>query len=225
MMSYYIDLKSISLEDLENILFSADLIKSRMILKGNIHDNFQKLITLGIRDTEDLFNILKNKTKLLKLSGESGISVEYLTILIRELKGSRQPPNKIRDFPGLQENLCNALEKQGIKNTQQLYDKVLSPSARSELAELTSLDETTILYLTRLSDLSRIRWVNHTFAYMLLEAGYESAREVAEADIVVMHEKVNRINKEKGFYRGQIGLHDMKLTVDASQFFEQDIVY
>jgi hypothetical protein len=42
-----------------------------------------------------------------------------------------------------------------------------------------------------------------------------------KADLI----KSRMILKERGFYRAQIGLHDMKLTVDAAKFLEQDIKY
>lgn len=224
-MSYYIDLKAISIDELENIISEADLVKSRMILKESIHENFLRLKDRGIENTENLFNILKNKVKLRELSTESGISEQYLIILIRELKGFRQAPNKLRDFPGLSGDVCSALEKEGIKNSLQLYERVLTAPDRTELAEVTGLSEEKVLYLAGLADLSRIRWVNHTFAYMLMESGYQSASDVAAADINDMHKKVNKINKEKNFYRAQIGLHDMKLTTDSAKFLIQDIKY
>jgi len=212
-----------TLSDLETILTEADLLKSRMIIKDDIHRKFQILKNEGIDNTEELFITLKNRKKLLELAGITGIEENYLIILIRELKSFKQAPNKFRDFPELSQQICNSLETQGIKNTRQLYDKIITPKDREKLAQLTGLDDKTILYLARLADLSRIRWVNHTFAYMLYEAGYASPLEVSRADVGDLHKIINKINKEKGFYRGTIGLHDFKLTVEAARFFQQDI--
>ena len=60
---------------------------------------------------------------------------------------------------------------------------------------------------------------------MLIEAGYSSQLEVSQADMGVMHKRINKINREKGFYKGQIGLHDFKLTIEAAEFLQQDIEF
>ena len=79
------------------------------------------------------------------------------------------------------------------------------------------MDEAAILHLAKLTDLSRIRWVNHTFAAILLAAGYENAAQVAKADPEQLHVDVKRVNEERGYFKGQIGLHDMVLTVNAAK--------
>lgn len=66
-------------------------------------------------------------------SNKSGNSLEYLTILIREIKGLKQNPNKIKDFPNISENVVIKLENIGIKKTFQLSDKVLTSESRKEL--------------------------------------------------------------------------------------------
>ena len=219
------DFESIVLSDLEKILIDADLVKSRMLIKDDIHEKFLLLKNEGIDNTEELFTILKNKKKLLQISKNTGIEENYLNILIREVKSFKQAPNKFCNCPELSMEICNSLEMQGIKNTEQLYNQIITKGYREKLAQLTGLDDETILYLTKFADLSRIRWVNHTFAYMLIEAGYNSQFEVSQADIIDMHKRINKINKDKGFYRGQIGLHDFKLTVEAAEFLQQDIEF
>ena len=110
-----------------------------------------------------------------------------------------------------------SLENLGIKNTLQLYARILTPQNRKELSDQTGISEIEILRLAKLTDLSRIRWVNHTFAYVLFEAGYDTAEKVANADYGELYETVKKVNEEREIYKGHIGQHDMKLCVEAAK--------
>ena len=224
-MGYYIDLKNISLGEYKEILKSADLIPSRMVLKENIDDIFDAINTQKIENVDELQKALKNKNKLQDFSKQSGIPEDYLRILIREVNGYRQRPNKVRDFPGVSENVILKLEILGIKNTLQLFDKILTPQSRNELSGQTGISERELLKLAKLTDLSRIRWVNHTFAYVLLEAGYDTAEKVADADYKALYETVKTLNEEREIYKGHIGVHDMKLCVEAAEDVSLEIEY
>lgn len=224
-MGYYIDLKNISLDEYKEILKSADLLPSRMILKTNIDEIFSIIQTQEIENVDELQKVLRNKIKLQDFSQKSGIEENYLKILIRETNSYRQSPNKIKDFPGLSENLIVKLENLGIINTLHLFDKILTSQRRKELSNQTGISEKEILRLAKLTDLSRIRWVNHTFAYVLLEAGYDTAEKIACADYKKLYEKVRRLNEEREIYKGYIGLHDMKLCVEAAKDVSFEIEY
>jgi hypothetical protein len=137
----------------------------------------------------------------------------------------RQRPDKIKDFPGVSEHVILKLENLGIKNTLQLFDKTLTPQSRNELSSQTGIREREILKLAKLTDLSRIRWVNHTFAYVLLETGYDTAEKVADADYRELYENVKKLNEEREIYKGHIGLHDMKLCIEAAMDVSLEIEY
>jgi hypothetical protein len=224
-MGYYIDLQSISIDEYKETLKSADLIPSRMILKENIDEIFNIIKKQKIENVDELHKALRNKNNLQDFSKQSGIPEDYLGILIREVNGYRYRPNKIKDFPGVSENVILKLENLRIKNTLQLFDKILTPQSRHDLSSQTGISECEILKLAKLTDLSRIRWVNHTFAYVLLEAGYDTAEKVANADYKALHEKVKTLNEARENYKGHIGLHDMKLCVDAAKDVSLDIEY
>jgi len=224
-MGYYIDLKAISIDDYKVILKTADLLPSRMVLKENIDVVFNILKTHNLETVEDLQNALKNNKKVQDFSKSTRIPEDYLKILVREINSSHPKPNLIKDFPGIAPDVAQKLEKAGIKNTLQLFDRVLSPQSRADLSRQTGIEMDQILKLTRLTDLSRIRWVNHTFAVVLLEAGYDSAEKVARADYRVLHQSVKELNENKNFYKGTIGLHDIKLCVEAAQDVSLDIAY
>jgi hypothetical protein len=213
-MGYYIDLENISIDKYKEVLKSADLLPSRMILKNNIDEIFS---IIKQQNVDELRKSLKSKNKLHGFSKQSNLQENYLKILIREINSYRQNPNKIKDFPGITEEIVEKLAKSGIKNTLQLFDKIITHKSRNEISDQTGISKDEILMLAKLTDLSRIRWVNHTFAFVLLEAAYDSVEEVAKADYKELYETVKRLNKERKLYKGNIGLHDMKLCVEAAK--------
>ena len=222
-MGYYIDLKNISIDKYKEILLNADLLPSRIILKTNIEEHFNVIKKQGVNNVEELMNALKTKPKLQIFANKSGIPETYLTILIREINSLRPNPNKIKDFPEIAENTIQKLEKAGMKTTLDLYSKVLTQKDRSDLAKQTGISENEILELAKLTDLSRVRWVNHTFARVLYEAGYDTAEKVAKADYNELYQKVKQLNAERNLFKGQIGLHDMKLCVEAAKGLRLEI--
>jgi len=224
-MGYYIDLKNISIDEYREKLKSADLLPSRMVLKENINEIFNIIKKQEIENVDELRAELKSKKNIQDFSKQTGIAEGYLRILAREVNSYHQRPIKIKDFPGIPEDVILKLANIGINNTLQLFDKILSPQSRNELSSDTGISKREILILARLTDLSRIRWVNHTFAYVLLEAGYDSAAKVAAADFNELYVEVKKLNEEREIFKGHIGLHDMKLCVDAAKDLSLDIEY
>jgi len=224
-MGYYTDLASINLDDYQSKLESADLLSSRMILKDRLSERLGYLKSIGIKNVLELQKLLKKKEKLAELSKVECLSEDYLVILLREINSIQPKPNKISEFIGISPETVSKLEKIGIKDTVKLFDHVLTPESRKKLAAETTVSEAEILELAQLTDLSRIKWVGVTFARMLFYVEIDTAEKASKADYVELHQKIMEINKEKNFYKGQIGLHDMKLFVEAANEVSFDIDY
>lgn len=224
-MGYYVDLSAITIDQYSRILESANLLPSRVILLQDLEKNFNLLKTQGILHLEGLLKALSTKEKIQAMAETIPIKADYLTVLAREIKSYRQKPNRFRDFPGLAAELVEKLEAAGVKNTLQLYDRILTPAQRGQLSEELEMGEADVVRLTKLTDLSRVRWVNHTFAYVLLEAGYDTAGKVAQADFQLLYETIKQLNQERQIYKGHIGLNDMKRCVEAAQELALEIVY
>ena len=224
-MGYYIDLKTISIDKYKHMLKTSQLIPSWKILEENMDENFELLKKNNINNLEQLVNTLKDKDKIYKFSQENKIPQDYLIVLKRVATGYKQKPNKIQDFPCINKDTILELEKIGIKNTAKLYEKVLSKKDREKLSQETKINENEIIKLTYLSDLSRIRWVNHTFAYVLLEAGYNSAQEIAQEDHIALYEKVKELNEKRKLFNAHIGVRDMKMCIESAQYLDFEIEY
>ncbi len=215
-MGYYIDLKSISIDKYKDILKSAELIPSWKVLEENIDKNLDVIKEHNIKNLDDLLTALKGKDDIELFSRKIGLPEKYLEVLKRVVNGYRQKPNRIKDFPCIAEETVVKLEKLGIRNTLKLYDMILTAEKRDELAVKTGITGSEIMKLAKLTDLSRIRWVNHTFAYVLLEAGYDSAEKVAHADPEELYDKIKQLNSERKIYNAHIGVRDMKMCIDSA---------
>lgn len=143
-MGYYIDLSTISLQDYKRKLLEGYLPPSRMILKEKADERFAYFENLGITHVKALMQFLKKKDKLNELQQVPLFSGDYLKILLRELNSIYPKPNKLQDFQGLSPDTIAKLEKQGIKNTAQLYDKVITINQRKKLALLVHIRESEV---------------------------------------------------------------------------------
>jgi hypothetical protein len=224
-MGYYIDLESISLENYKSKIESAWLPPSRKILKDRTDERFGYFGSIGIKNVKELLNTLRKKEKFNEISKAECFTGSYLTILLRELNSILPKPIRIRDFPGISSETVAKLEKTGINDTLKLFDQVKRAASRKELADATGITHAEIMELTKLTDLSRIKWVGGSFARMLYDIGIDTVKRVSKADAVDLHLKINQINKERNYYKGQIGLNDVKIVMDAAKDLPLEIEY
>ncbi|HPM88766.1 MAG TPA: DUF4332 domain-containing protein [Bacteroidales bacterium] len=224
-MGYYIDLGKITIDEYRKKLESAYLPPGRMILKEKLDERFGYLKSKGIKNVKELIQLLKKKDKLAELSKVDCLSGDYLTILLRELNSTLPKPNKLADFAGISKNTIDKLGKIGIINTEILYDKVIKKSDRQELADSTGIDYQDILELTKLADLSRIKWVGVTYAQMLYDSGADTVEKVSESDPIELHARINQMIKEKSIFKGTIGLNDVKILIASASELSSEIEY
>jgi hypothetical protein len=222
-MGYYIDLKSISIDKYKEILKISELIPSWKILEKDIEKNLDIIKKCSIENLDELLIALKDKDKVQEFSKRSGLPEDYLAVLKRVVNGYRQKPNRIRDFTCVAGDTVVKLEKAGITNTLKLYDMILTDEKREAFSNKTGISKDEIMKLAKLTDLSRIRWVNHTFAYVLVEAGYYTAEKVANADYQELYKTVKQLNNERKIYNAHIGVRDMKMVVDAAKYLNFEI--
>lgn len=224
-MAYYIDLENITLDDYKTKLQSAYLPPSRMILKDNLEERFVYFESIDIENVKQLITLLKKKDKFLELTKVDCFSEHYLKILLRELNSIHPKPNKISDFADISVEAIEKLELIGIRNTRQLYNRIITSEARRELSKTTGLTNATILELTKLTDLSRIKWVGVTFARMLYDLGFDTAEIASKADPIELHRQINERNVAMGYYKGKIGLNDIRIFINAAKEVTLEIKY
>lgn len=224
-MGYYNDLTAISMQAYGNQLKDSELLPSRKMLKDNLDEHFDRLKSAGIGNLADLQQAMKTKQKLEKFANATGIPVEYLKTLNREINSIHPKPNKLSDFSEISDDTLHKLEKNGFKTTLQLFDQIKTPNDRLAFYKQHNIPEDELLNLTKLTDVSRVRWVGSTFARVLVVSGYDSVEKIASADYNELFEVITSLNKEKMLYKGNIGLNDMKLTVLAAKEVSVEIVF
>ncbi len=201
------------------------MIPSWKVLGEDIDKNLDIIKKHDISNLDELLIALKDKSKIQEFSKLSGLPAKYLEVLKRVVNGYRQKPNRIRDFSCISEDIFHRLEKSGLKNTLKLYDKVLTSEKRNEFSKKTGISQREMLKLAKLTDLSRIRWVNHTFAYVLLESGYDTVEKVAKADYKELYTNIKQLNEERKIYNAHIGERDMKMVIEFAQGLDFEIEY
>jgi len=223
-MSYLIDFKKITLEQYKKELEKRTFIPSRQILKDKADIHFNVFVKANIKTLEELFSVLKNsKLKAELLNKNKNVSDEYLTILLRELKSIQPKPVKLRDFTWISNNTIDKIEKAGISNTQMLYEKLGKSYEREKFVNTFGIDEHEIIELLKLSDLTRIQWVNTTFAHVLFAAGFDTVEKVSKASSEELYNRVALKNEAMKLYKGKIGLNDMRLCIEAAKSIDIEI--
>lgn len=222
-MSYSVDFAKVTLEQYKKELEKRTFIPSRQILKDKADAHFSEFKKANINTLEQLFSVIKNNKTKAELLRNKNISDEYLTILLRELKSIQAKPVKLKEFTWISSSTINEVEKSGISNTQMLYEKLGKSNERKKFVETTGIDEYEIIELLKLSDLTRIQWVNSTFAHVLSAAGFDTVEKVSKADPEDLFNKVALKNEEMKLYKGKIGLNDMKLCIEAAKSIDAEI--
>jgi predicted flap endonuclease-1-like 5' DNA nuclease len=79
--------------------------------------------------------------------------------------------------------------------------------------------------LTKLADLSRIKWVGVTYAQMLYDLGVDTVEKVSKSDPIDLHARINKMIKEKDIFKGAIGLNDVKILINSANDLPLEIEY
>ena len=224
-MGFYVDLTGISLDEFKRRLTEEELLPSQQILKEDMDERFGKIAGGGVKTMAELKTALKTKKHVGTFAARTALPEEFLIVLRREVNSYHPQTRKIKDFPGISDSVKEGLEAKGVKNTMELYDAVKTPERRKSLAQQIGASEEEMLLLTKLTDLSRIRYVNHTFATLLTNSEYDTVEKLSRSDYREVHRRLMEINGEKNFFKGSIALSDMRLFINDTGYIPLEIVY
>jgi hypothetical protein len=215
-MAYYIDAEHVSLDDLRSRIEETDLVPSRGALMDELAEKFFKLKKQGITTLASLRNELKTARRMELVSNLTGIDMQYLTLLRREIESYFPKPFPLTEFDWLPQTEIKNLERAGICDSAALYQATNKAEGRTEIVGSTGIDAALLEILIRLVDLTRIQWVSPTMARMLAEAGYDSASKVAASNAENLCDAIERVNEKDRFFKGKIGLRDIKRLVRSA---------
>ena len=217
-MAYHIDAENISLGDLQKRIEATDLVPSRTSILEGLGAKMKSIEKQGITTLADLRNELKTSKRLETLAKSTGIGVDYLTLLRREIEGWFPKPPLLKDFDWLPKSEIAKLERDGIRDAAALHEATDSKSKRTALAKSTGVDIATLETFAQLVDLTRVQWTSPTAARMLLEAGCTGSAKLAKADADELCEALARVNAGNKFFKGRIGLRDVKRLILAASY-------
>lgn len=216
MIRYYFDEYSTDLGALQERLKGTDLIPSQKpVLKGML-ENMASIINAGVNSIGDLRSALKTKQSLEALSQKSAVDVGYLQLLRRVINGYFPKPRPLKDINWLGADATNRLKRIGIGNTRQFFDAASTGVA--SLAQQAGIDEKEAQEIYAISDLCRIQWVSPTFARALVAAGVKNATAAAKANPETLYEALETTNQDAKFYKGKVGLRDIRRLVGAAAY-------
>jgi len=217
-MAYHLDAEKINLNDLQKRIEATDLVPSRVSLLDGLGQKIKSLEKQGITTLAQLQNELKTSKRLETLAKSTGIGTQYLILLRREIEGWFPKPFPLKDFDWMPKSEIAKLERNGIRNTAALYEATDSKSKRTALAKSTGVDAATLETFAQLVDLTRVQWTSPTAARMLLEAGCNGTAKLAKMDADELYEALTRVNAGDRFFKGKIGLRDVKRLINAASY-------
>jgi len=213
---YYLDFEKISLQKFKRSLQNRKMIPSRVILKQDIEERFKILNSNGIGTLKELIDALKSKQKIDVFSENTELTVEYLTILKREANSYHPNPIKLSKFSGIDIKIIESLEKLGIGNTKQYFDKVINGTGIKQLSQELTIPEEKLDELASLSDLSRLYGVGPVFARIIYDVGINSVDsfiKYSSNEFITIYE--NKTKKKADFSESDINFsieHAMELV-------------
>jgi len=180
--SYTIDLEKISLAQLREIFQTRALLPSRVVLREELEERLQALAGLGIENVSQLMAALKTPKKVEEVSKSTGVPLDYLKVLRREIGGYQPAPRKLSEIPGVDGETSKKLEEAGIRNTKDFFRRCQTPAQRQALSEETGIPTAQVMELTKLTDLSRIWGVGPVFARIIYGSGVDTVEKVAQQE-------------------------------------------
>lgn len=106
---YHLDLKTFSIEKLQDLLKSVRLLPSQQVLRENIDERFACLKQHGMENLQQLWNALKTKAAVQSFGAATGLPVDFLTVLRREVNSYQPRPIRLKDFPGVDPEVIRTL--------------------------------------------------------------------------------------------------------------------
>lgn len=222
---YHINLENFSIEKYQKVLEQSEMIPSRMILKEQIGERIKCLKKHGIKNLQDIINVLKASKNVKEFAKKSGLPNDYLAILIREVNSYQPKPVNLNKFTGIKKEVTNKLGKFGLKNTRHLFEKIKTKKERYELAKQENISSEEIMELVKLTDISRVKWIGPIFARIFYDSGTDTAEKISKSKAENLFKKLVEINNKKKYTKGKFTVKDIQLCINVAKDVPKVIKY
>jgi hypothetical protein len=222
---YYINFKEFSLERFKHILESEEVMPARQILKEDINERFEVLVSMGIQNLSDLITALSTKKKIAPFSKKSGLPAEYLIILRREARSYIPKPVYLREIPGVDKEDVKKLAAFGITHSKHLFEHGQTKEKREALSAATGVPMESLLELVKLSDLARVRGIGAAFTRLFYESGADTIDKLSRWVPETLFQTAHEVNREKKITKVIPPLKDFKQYVVMAKDLAKVIEY
>jgi predicted flap endonuclease-1-like 5' DNA nuclease len=222
---YYLDLDALPLDRLQHRLEEGDVLPGRKILLEDIPERFATLKSLGIQSIGSLIAVLETKVKTRDFAQQSGLPLDYLVILGREVRSYIPKLVYLRDIPGIDPAHVERLAAVGIKHSKHLFDRGQTIDEREALSEQSGVPCAALLELVQLADLARIGGLGPAFVRLFHEAGAENVERLAQWSPEALWDRAHDVNKARRYTRVVPGLHDVESYVAKAGELPKAIEY
>jgi hypothetical protein len=204
---YSIDLKQISLNEFKEMLTSVDLLPGRRILLDELSQVVERFKGSGLGNLAALQKMLNDKKQYPELAKAWSVSLEYLTILNREINSYVSKPYPLSELGIFPEAELHLLENEGLKTTRDVYEQCAAKAARRDLSEQLGLAEEKILAALEWADLLRINGIGPVYAKILRTLGIRNAGDYLQADSGDLLARYQKVNAE---HKAHLGIKDIE---------------
>jgi hypothetical protein len=208
-LGYMLDLSKISLKEFKKELKTGRLLPSRKPLLDDIETKFACLEKEGLVNLSSLKTALSSSSKIEKLSLKTGIPENYFKLLRREVNSVLPTPIKFCDIPNISEKIVKRLKALNITDTETLFPHIKDTGSRREFEKKSGLSMEEILWLTRLVDVSRIKWVGPRLARLIVDTKYNTVEKLAASDPLDALKAFNDAKRLHKAYQGALGINDI----------------
>jgi hypothetical protein len=218
-------LTQFSLDHLQHVLETGNLLPSEQILGEDMADRFAVLASMGIANLKHLADRLSTKKKLAQFAEESGLPEKYLVILRRRAGTYKPKPVSLNKLPGIKPQYVERLAAVGIKHSRHLFERAISKQDRAELARLANVPEDALLELVKLSDLVRAPYVGAVYARILYEAGADTLEKLAQSMPDELLARMIAVNEEQQITKAAMPNEDLGPWLETVKLIPRVIEY
>ena len=214
---YYINFQTFRLERLKNTLKTGDVLPGRLILKEDLDTRFDVLSSMGMDNLADLIEALSTKKKVEAFSQQSGLPLDYLIILRRDVRSYIPKPVYLQEIPGVDKEDAEKLAAVGITHSKHFFKHGRTVKMRQALSSSTGISMETLLKFAKLSDLARIRGLGAAFTRLFYETGAYTISKLSQWDPEELYDLVHKVNNEKKLTKVVPPLKDFKQYVEMAK--------
>ena len=169
---------------------------------AKLTSTFTGLHHAGVENVLDLSERTNTRPKLESFVEQGGLDPLDVISVLKYLvywffPGEKYLSGLVRPGPGISQAL-QILASLGVRTNLQLLEQGLTPLGRKALSEQSGLPVETLLSLVNRADLSRLPWASKATISNIIEAGYPSLAQLANADPEKLYEDFFRYGKSIG---------------------------